>query len=156
MRWWLAAIQPAESALRMVASLDEDHHTVQILLDESRAVQVDDLAQVLDHRIARIVGSTSQVVRFIGGGELRYAHNSRGQVIELSSSGVRASVSRERVVKFIAPDGSGRGGDAAKGRRSGIDGRSGRQPAISCLARAFDFRFVIIDMFLHCGHHEPW
>ncbi len=105
MRRWLAAIQPAEPALRMVASLDESHRTAQIPLDEIRAVQVDDLAQVLDHRIARIMGSTSHVVRFIGGGELRYVYNSRGQVIELSSSGVRASISPQRVVSFSSPDG---------------------------------------------------
>jgi hypothetical protein len=103
MRRWLAAIQPAEPALRMVASLDEGYRTVQIPLDEIRAVQLDDLAQVLDHRIARIMGSTSHVVRFIGGGELRHVYNSRGQVIELSSSGVRASVSPERVARFSAP-----------------------------------------------------
>ena len=103
MRRWLAAIQPAEPALRMVASVDDGHRIVQIPLDEIRAVQVDDLAQVLQHRIARIIGSTSHVLRFVGGGELRYAYNSRGQVIELSSSGVHASVSPERVVSFSAP-----------------------------------------------------
>ena len=104
MRRWLAAIQPAEPALRTVASLDEGHRTVQIPLDEIRAVQVDDLAQVLDHRIARIMSSTSHVVRFIGGGELRYVYNRRGQVIDLSSSGVRASVSPERVLSFSKQD----------------------------------------------------
>jgi hypothetical protein len=103
MRRWLAAIQPAEPALRMVASVGDGHRTAQFPLDEIRAVQVDDLAQVLDHRIARIMGSTSHVVRFVGGGVLRYVCNSRGQVIELSSSGVRASVSPERVVSFSLP-----------------------------------------------------
>ena len=103
MRRWLAAIQPAEPALRMLATVDDGHRTAQIPLDEVRAIQVDDLAQVLDHRIARIMGSTSHVVRFIGGGELHYVYNSRGQVIELSSSGVHASVSPERVVSFSAP-----------------------------------------------------
>ena len=103
MRRWLATTQPAEQALRMVASLDEGHRTMQIPLDEIRAVQVDDLAQVLDHRIARTMGITSHVVRFMGGGELRYVYNSRGQVIELSSTGVHASVSAERVVMFSAP-----------------------------------------------------
>ena len=52
------------------------------------------------------MGSTSHVVRFIGGGELRYVYNSRGQVIELSSTGVRASVSPERVVMW-RPDCTG-------------------------------------------------
>jgi hypothetical protein len=103
MRRWLAAHPPAEPALRMVASVDDGHRTVQIPLDEIRAVRVDDLAQVLDHRIARIMGSTSHVVRFVGGDELRYVYNSRGQVIELSSTGVRASVSPQRVVSFSSP-----------------------------------------------------
>ena len=103
MRRWLAAIQPAEPALRMVASVDDGHRTVQIPLDEIRAVQVDDLAQVLDHRIARIMGSTSHVLQFVGGGELRYVYNSRGQVIELSSTGVHALVSAERVMSFSLP-----------------------------------------------------
>ena len=103
MRRWLAASQPAEQALLMVASLDDGDRTVQMPLDEIRAVQVEDLAQVLDHRIARIMGSTSHVLRFVGGGELRYVYNSRGRVIELSSTGVRASVSPERVVRFGAP-----------------------------------------------------
>ena len=103
MRRWLAALQPAEQALRMVASLDDGHRTVQVPLDEIRAVQVDDLAQVADHRIARIMGSTSHVIRFVRDGELRYVYNSRGQVIELSAAGVHASVSPERVVVFSAP-----------------------------------------------------
>ena len=103
MRRWLAAIQPAEPALRMLTTVDDGHRTAQIPLDEIRAVQVDDLAQVLDHRIARIMGSTSHVVRFVCGGELRYVYNSRGQVIELFSTGVRASLSPERVVSFSAP-----------------------------------------------------
>ena len=103
MRRWLAAVQPAEPALRMVASLGEGNRTLQIPLDEIRAVQVDDLAQVLDHRIAPSMGSTSHVVRFVGGGELRYVYNSRGQVIELSSGGVHASVSPERVMSFSSP-----------------------------------------------------
>ena len=103
MRRWLATLHPAEPALRMVASVNDGHRTVQIPLDEIRAVQVDDLAQVLEHRIVRIMGSTSHVVRFVGGGELRYVYNSRGQVIELFSTGVRASLSPERVVSFSAP-----------------------------------------------------
>ena len=105
MRRWLAAIQPAEPALCMLASLDDGHRTVQIPLDEIRAVQVDDLAQVLDHRIARFMDSTSHVLQFVGGGEPRYVCNNRGQVIELSPTGVRASASPQRVVSFSSPGG---------------------------------------------------
>lgn len=103
-RWLAASTQPAEPALRMVVSVDDGERTLRVALDEISAVRVDDLAEVLEHRIARIVGSTSHVVRFIGGGELRYAYNSRGQVIELSAEGVRAAISPQRVVSFSAQD----------------------------------------------------
>jgi hypothetical protein len=102
----------------MVASVNDGHRTVQIPLDEIRAVQVDDLAQVLEHRIARIMGSTSHAVRFVGGGELRYVYNSRGQVIELSSAGVHASVSPERVVIFAHPEGGRSWGCRRPARRA--------------------------------------
>jgi len=101
-RWLASSTQPAEPALRMVASVDDGERTFRLALDEIAAVRVDDLAEVLEHRIARIVGSTSHVLRFVGGGELRYACNSRGQVIELSAVGVRAAISPQRVVSFSA------------------------------------------------------
>ena len=46
-------------------------------------------------------------------------------------------------------------GDAADAWCFDIRVGSGIQPATSYLARAFEFRFVIIDMYLHCGHHVP-
>ena len=88
--------------MRWMAVINDGDGTSQVSLDEIRAVRVEDLSQVLDHRIARIMGSTSHVIRFIGGGELRYAYNSRGQVIELSATGIKGVVSRNRVVTFGA------------------------------------------------------
>jgi hypothetical protein len=108
MRRWLASTQPLESAMRLVVSAHDGDQTVRVALEEIRAVRVDDMAQVLAHRIARIMGSTSHVVQFIGGGELRYVHDNQGQVIELSSAGVRVSISPQRVLSFGVPD-RGRG-----------------------------------------------
>lgn len=104
MKRWLAGTtsRTDPAAVRWIAVIDDGQGTSQVSLDEIRAVRVEDLSQVLDHRIARIVGSTSHVVRFIGGGELRYAYNSRGQVIELSANGVKGVVSASRVVTFGA------------------------------------------------------
>jgi hypothetical protein len=101
-RWLAQTASQMDPAVRWIAVIDDGNGASQVSLDEIRAVRVEDLAQVLDHRIARIMGSTSHVIRFIGGGELRYAYNSRGQVIELSATGVKGAVSPGRVVTFGA------------------------------------------------------
>ena len=101
-RWLAGTMGGTEPAVRWMAVINDGDGTSQVSLDEIRAVRVEDLSQVLDHRIARIMGSTSHVIRFIGGGELRYAYNSRGQVIELSATGIKGVVSRNRVVTFGA------------------------------------------------------
>lgn len=51
------------------------------------------------------MGSTSNLLRFVGGGEVRYIFDSRGRVIELAAVGVRASMSPQRVVSFGAHEG---------------------------------------------------
>lgn len=101
-RWLAGTTGRSDPAVRWMAAIGDGDGTSQVSLDEIRAVRVEDLSQVLEHRIARIVGSTSHVIRFIGGGELRYAYNSRGQVIELSATGVKGAVAPNRVVTFGA------------------------------------------------------
>jgi hypothetical protein len=101
-RWLAQTASQVDPAVRWIAVIDDGNGSSQVSLDDIRAVRVEDLSQVLDHRIARIMGSTSHVIRFIGGGELRYAYNSRGQVIELSATGVKGAVSPGRVVTFGA------------------------------------------------------
>ena len=101
-RWLAGTTGQTDSAVRWMAAIDDGSGTSHVSLDEIRAVRVEDLSQVLEHRIARILSSTSHVVRFIGGGELRYAYNSRGQVIELSATGVKGAVLPNRVVTFGA------------------------------------------------------
>ena len=101
-RWLARTTNRVDPAVRWIAVIDDGNGASQVSLDEIRAVRVEDLSQVLEHRIAHIVGSTSHVVRFIGGGELRYAYNGRGQVIELSATGIKGSVSPSRVLTFGA------------------------------------------------------
>ena len=101
-RWLAETTDRTDPAVRWMAAIEDENGAAQVSLDEIRAVRVEDLSHVLDHRIARIMGSTSHVIRFIGGGELRYAYNSRGQVIELSATGVKGAVSPNRVVTFGA------------------------------------------------------
>lgn len=101
-RWLAGTTGRTDPAVRWMAAIEDGNGAAQVSLDEIRAVRVEDLSQVLDHRIARIMGSTSHVIRFIGGGELRYAYNSRGQVIELSATGIKGAVSPSRIVTFGA------------------------------------------------------
>ena len=101
-RWLARTTDQIDPAVQWMAVIEDGSGTSQLSLDEIRAVRVEDLSQVLEHRIARIVGSTSHVIRFIGGGELRYAYNNRGQVIELSATGIRGVVSPSREVTFGA------------------------------------------------------
>ena len=99
-RWLARTTNRVDPAVRWMAAIDDGCATSDVSLDEIRAVRVEDLSQVLDHRIARTLGGTSHVIGFIGGGELRYAYNDRGEVIELSATGIKGDMSPSRVVTF--------------------------------------------------------
>ena len=71
-------------------------------LPQIRSVGVADLADVLSHEIVCIVGSVSHHVRFVRGGDLRFAFNSRGELIELHSSNLAVSVSPDQRLIFSA------------------------------------------------------
>ena len=49
------------------------------------AVGLQNLSDVESHQINRVIGSVSHFVRFHGGGELRFAYNHEGKLIELSA-----------------------------------------------------------------------
>jgi hypothetical protein len=100
MRRWLAEAAREEPALRLTTTIDDGQRRLQVALDEIALVRVENMAEVVEYRIARGADSTSHVIRFVGGGELRYAFDRRGQVVELQSSGVRASLSAERIMSF--------------------------------------------------------
>jgi hypothetical protein len=110
MRRWLATSRPMpQPHVRTLLLVDDDSATRQVPSDDVRSVRVDDLAEVLEHRIVRVMGSTSHVLRFVGDGELRYVYDARGQVIDLSAVGLRAAISPQRAVSFadISPGSSG-------------------------------------------------
>lgn len=107
MRRWLAETARPEPALRLTTAIDDGQCRVQVALDEIASVCVENMAQVSEHRIARGEDCTSHVIRFVGGGELRYSCDRWGKVVELQSSGLRASLSAERVMSF-APLGAAR------------------------------------------------
>ncbi len=57
---------------------------VEIELGRIRSVGLSNVCEVESHHINRVAGSTSHVVRFIGGSCLQFAYNDRGEFIELS------------------------------------------------------------------------
>lgn len=69
------------------------------------AVSIANIAEVMSHQVFRAIGSTSHAVRFVGGGDLRYACNDRGQVIAMSATGVRSEVSARQVLSAAALNG---------------------------------------------------
>jgi hypothetical protein len=55
------------------------------------AVTVSDLQWVEQHTITRVFNSVSHFIRFVGGGELRFAFSFEGDLLELSGVGVEMS-----------------------------------------------------------------
>jgi hypothetical protein len=55
-----------------------------------REVGVTSLAEVLSHDIATVAGFASHCIRLINGGQVNFAFNQAGQVVELS--GIRAQL----------------------------------------------------------------
>lgn len=69
---------------------------LELTLESVNAVTVADLTWVEQHTITRVFDSVSHFIRFIGGGELRFAFSFAGDLLELSA---------ERVGMKITPDG---------------------------------------------------
>lgn len=55
-----------------------------------------DLAHIEHHEIVRVAGLTSHHVRLAGGGELHYAYNTRGDLVEIEISSVFVAISKDR------------------------------------------------------------
>ena len=64
------------------------------------SVGVTNLIEVTEHQITTILGSRSHLLRFVNGGELRFAYNRLGQLIELRSRGLSANIAPGNVVTY--------------------------------------------------------
>ena len=64
------------------------------------SVGIVNLTEVVEHHITTIVGSRSHLVRFVNGGELRFAYNGAGDLIELKSRGMVASITPVGVIRY--------------------------------------------------------
>ena len=67
------------------------------------SVGINNLTEVAEHRITTMLGSRSHWVRFTNGGELHFAYNGLGQLIELSARDLSVSISAGNVVNFAIP-----------------------------------------------------
>jgi hypothetical protein len=107
MRRWLAAQTAQEDVAEhwTAAVLNQPLGPARIPLEAIKGVTVANLSQVLDHRIHRSLGRTTHVVRFLHGGELRYACDHRGRLMELATVGLRSTVSDDGTVTFNPPQG---------------------------------------------------
>ena len=67
-------------------------------------IGIKNLTEVTQHQITTILGSRSHLVRFVNGGELRFAYNSLGQLLELSARDLIARMSKGSAITFAIPD----------------------------------------------------
>lgn len=72
-------------------------------LKNIESVGIKNLVMVESHAINRIVDSVSHHVKFFGGGELRFAFNVKGQLIELTAHRLQTSILHGRELIFDVP-----------------------------------------------------
>jgi hypothetical protein len=65
-------------------------------------VGISNLAEVVDHTIVSIVGSVAHHIRFVNGGELHYAFNSRSELVDLEARAISGTVTRDGTYLFGA------------------------------------------------------
>lgn len=95
---------------RLNAKLTPSESTIN--LEQIQSVGVENLMHVESHTINSLFGSTSHYIRFCNGGEVTYAHNSEGKLLELIGKNVSILISKDNRVTFTTrwpagPDASG-------------------------------------------------
>lgn len=86
----------------------------EITLEGVDAVTVSDLQWVEQHTITRVFNSVSHFIRFVGGGELRFAFSFEGDLLELSGVGVKMSSAPDSGTLVFSPLQSRSGQGSAK------------------------------------------
>jgi len=89
----------AKTASGTAISLDAEGNA-SINLERIKSVGLKNIIDVEAHNINTVAGSRSHYVRFLGGGEVQFAYNHKGQLIELSSTKVAISITRENELIF--------------------------------------------------------
>lgn len=88
-----------QTAAGGVLDIDKDRN-VKLDLKTIESVGIHNVIDVETHRISRVLGSTSHFVRFHGGGEVRFAYNDQGALIDLTAENCAFSVSNENELLF--------------------------------------------------------
>ena len=60
-----------------------------------RKVGISNLCEIESHAIRRIANSTSHFVRFVGGGDLRFAFTDKGELLELSGHRISFNITQD-------------------------------------------------------------
>lgn len=101
-----------KASCRWLPNSDPDRPDGSVTVDEQGYVAFDlyrapgigiaDMAEIVDFRIAAIAGSISYHVRFCNGGELNYAFNRKGELLDLWGRHVSFTASPEGGFLFRA------------------------------------------------------
>jgi len=73
---------------------------VDLKLETIESVGILNVMEVETHQITRVAGSTSHFIRFHGDGELSFAYNDLGKLIELSAKNCAFSLSDKNELLF--------------------------------------------------------
>jgi hypothetical protein len=91
------------SAKGDVAIIQPNGDTV-MELRSIKSVGIANLGDVAEHRITTVFGSRSHLVRFTNSGELQYAYNGDGQLIDLTARNLLVYVSKANEISFGIPE----------------------------------------------------
>lgn len=73
--------------------------SVSMHIDSIRSVGIENLTDVESHTINRVFNSVSHLIKFFGGGEVRFSYNARGEILEFSASNVDAFIANgDRII----------------------------------------------------------
>ena len=65
---------------------------VSMHMESITAVGIENIVEVEQHTINKAFGSVSHLVKFRGGGEIRFSYNAKGDILEFSTKNVDAHV----------------------------------------------------------------
>ncbi|NOT20214.1 MAG: hypothetical protein HOP24_08100 [Sideroxydans sp.] len=72
---------------------------LEINLQNIKSVGVENLVDIETHEISRLFNSVSHFIKFFGGGEVKFAYNLEGKLLEFSTHHVTLSIQNgERVI----------------------------------------------------------
>ena len=67
------------------------------------SVGIKNIAEVVEHLTASVLGSRSHMVRFVNGGVLEFAYSNTGELIELKATGLVTIIQPGNEVLFTLP-----------------------------------------------------